>query len=370
MGYGAYQARNIFPLSPLQSPLPTLRTLVGAATSLPTHNNHPVLVPASLLFNSHAAILPPSPPLSPTPHASEATLRHADQASTTTNNPPQVSSSIRTTQRDRSIHIDLNVTIVLGRPGTSNITATASRSNCDRSRGSVSSSYTASDQASAHSRASSSSAHNRLIAYSDVQQILSRLESLERLAAQVPSRSRSVLPRSSSFSSGASRLTVNDLRSPVGSTISDLYLPQPIGRLELFFSPPRSPAAIPHSGSLSISIDSRSSSSVKPINTPSSSRSSIHLILSPPATPTALAVGLPGPSTLQRGVQRQPITATTTCYICYDPFQSPVDAVWCRGTCGQNVCVYCFDEWIESRSEHNITCPYWYVYLAIHSCWP
>jgi hypothetical protein len=106
--------------------------------------------------------------------------------------------------------------------------------------------------------------------------------------------------------------------------------------------------------------------SVSAVNTPSSSGSSTPVNLSLPATPDALPVGVPGPPAPQRGVQRRPITATT-CYICYDPFQSLADAVWCRGTCGQNVCVYCFDEWIDSRNEHSITCPFWYAYLAIKS---
>lgn len=53
------------------------------------------------------------------------------------------------------------------------------------------------------------------------------------------------------------------------------------------------------------------------------------------------------------GVTRRPIT--DSCGICIDAIQTLDDAVWCRGQCGQNLHVHCWDEWIRQQSSNRST---------------
>ena len=49
------------------------------------------------------------------------------------------------------------------------------------------------------------------------------------------------------------------------------------------------------------------------------------------------------------------------CYICYQPFNGPDDAVWCRRKCGQNLHKRCFDQWSRGKPRETVTCAFWYV---------
>lgn len=51
------------------------------------------------------------------------------------------------------------------------------------------------------------------------------------------------------------------------------------------------------------------------------------------------------------------------CYVCYEEFESPEDAVWCR-FCGQNLHVECFRRWAEGKRAEDVRCAYWYVYSS------
>ncbi|KAE9379010.1 hypothetical protein N431DRAFT_553320 [Stipitochalara longipes BDJ] len=363
--YGGFQAPTTFPLSPPQSPLPAHRTFDAAVPSSQTYYTYPAAASASIPYSSPPAVLPLSPPLSPSQGIPGAAAQNGNGASNA-NILPQISSSIRTTDRDGSTRIDISITVVRDQPtpshptgrGSRSVSTTAFVSNQVHPRIQTPSLYPRSSQASTHSTSSSSLANSRIMITRDVQDILSRLESLERQAVQFQNGISPVSSRASRQSFVASSRSFNDPRSPIGSAMSDLYLPPPIGNPELYFSPPRSPAPTPHTGSLSISTDSESTSSVVIVNTPASSRSSTPVILSATVTPAATAIGVLGLATPQAGVQRRPITTSTTCYVCDDHFQSPSDAVWCRGTCGQNLCFHCFDRWIETQDGLSITCPF------------
>jgi len=50
------------------------------------------------------------------------------------------------------------------------------------------------------------------------------------------------------------------------------------------------------------------------------------------------------------------------CYICYEDFENPQDAVWCR-VCGQNLHVDCFRAWTAGKRFEDVTCAFWYVFL-------
>jgi hypothetical protein len=359
--YAGYPVPSFLPLSSPQSPVPNIRTIDGAPPSLQAHNTHP-------------ATLPPLPQLSPTQHSSSSTVRYADQVLTTVNSPSEVSSSIQTATRNGSIRIELNVTIVLEQHGqanaarrSSNNLAAISPASNDAPRRPASSTSGSSSQVSSHSGSLSSSTTNQSITYLDVQTILARLESLERQAAQIINSGRSGSSRSSRTSYGGFNRSLTDPRSSVASTISDLYLPPPVGHPEFFFSPPRSPPPIPHAGSLSISSDSEPTSPVLAFNTPSSSDSSTPVVSSRPSMPSNEILRPPGPSSVQAIAQRQPIAPDTECGICLEPILRAEDAVWCRGTCGQNLHTECFDEWRPYRNGNPVLCTYWFVLAFMSS---
>ncbi|PMD36670.1 hypothetical protein L207DRAFT_568885 [Hyaloscypha variabilis F] len=371
--YGGYQAPSMFPISPPQTPPPPQPTSYAAAppsntyytypypTAAPIsvpYSNPPAISPVSVRYSNPVATLQPSPPLSHNQGALGASFQRG------VNVLPHVSSSVQTTNAHGSTRIDINITVVLDQDVPSNTThrapgnapVTSSVSSGANSRSRTAAGNPRSSQSSTHSGSSSSSVPSRTITTRDVQEIISRLVSLERQAARFQNRSHSASSRSSRSTFTASSRSANDPRSPIGSTISE-DLPPPVENPYLFFSPPRSPAPASYAGSLSISTDSEPASSVVDINTPSSSGSSTPII-PPLIIPAVPAVVVPGPAIPPAAVQRRPITASTTCYVCYEHFQSPADTVWCRGTCGQNLCLGCFDGWIESRNGLDITCPF------------
>jgi len=366
--YGSYQAPTTFPLSPPRSPLLYHPPVYAAAPLSQTYHTYPPMAPASIPYNYPPAVLQPASALSSN-QESPRTAPINGYGGSGASIVPQVTSSIQTTNQDGSTRIDINISVVLDQPLQTNtagrapevVPATSSLSSQDNLRSEISSDYPRSTTASTHSRLSSSSVSSRAITLRALQDILARLESLERQAARSTSWGSSASHRSSRSPLGASRSPNRDPRSPVDSTMSDLHRPPPpIGDAHLYFSPPRSPAPRPHVGSLSISTDSRSASSVVGINTPSSSGSSTPAVLPPPNAPAAPAVLVPAPATPPAAVQRRPVT---TCNVCYDDLHSPTDAVWCRGTCGQNVCLHCMNTWIETLAlgGRSITCPHWYI---------
>jgi hypothetical protein len=50
------------------------------------------------------------------------------------------------------------------------------------------------------------------------------------------------------------------------------------------------------------------------------------------------------------------------CYVCYEDFDGPDSAVWCR-QCGQNLHVECFRNWSLGKRRENVNCAYWYAAL-------
>jgi hypothetical protein len=213
------------------------------------------------------------------------------------------------------------------------------------------------------------STNNRRITYRDVQTILSRLEFLERHAAQIVNSSRSASSYSARSSPGDFSRTASEPTSPVGSTISELYLPPPVGHAELFFSPTRSPPPIPYAGSLSISTDYDPPSPVDFVNTPSPSVSSSPPLFSQQRTRGRTGLEAPEPAVHPASVQRRPITSDTDCAICTELIENAADAVWCRGTCGQNLHIECFGEWRTFRDDDdNLLCIYWYVLAYLLLC--
>ncbi|KAE8448437.1 hypothetical protein EG329_009502 [Mollisiaceae sp. DMI_Dod_QoI] len=111
--------------------------------------------------------------------------------------------------------------------------------------------------------------------------------------------------------------------------------------------------------------DSDSVRSDSHINTPSSSgRSSPVIVLSSGSSRSVSQArsAAPSPSsarsTASVHVRRRPITADTTCYACYEPITRATDAAWCRGSCGQNICLTCHIDWVTSQRQarRTITC--------------
>ena len=87
----------------------------------------------------------------------------------------------------------------------------------------------------------------------------------------------------------------------------------------------------------------------------------------PPQMPTLAnrhptRIILTGPRTGTRRVSRRPLS---DCYACLEPIDRLEDAVWCRSTCGQNICTECFEHWRISQIRHMqpVTCGFWYVSL-------
>jgi hypothetical protein len=77
----------------------------------------------------------------------------------------------------------------------------------------------------------------------------------------------------------------------------------------------------------------------------------------PPQSPVPQA-RIPARQNLGRvGVQRKPLTSD--CYICYEPFEGPDDAVWCRRRCGQNAHKGCFEEWSRGKERWEVKCGFW-----------
>ena len=304
--------------------------------------------------------VPPSPPLSVAQSSSRSNPSHTPHSPTTARSPVQVSSSLQTTANDWTTRINLHVTIVLEQePSHGTRESPRRRSNVPSvMNGSHSPSPVPSDSYPRDNSSVISSAMmrstNRSVTNHDIQAIMSRLEFLQRQAEHIVNGSLSASSRSS-ISSRASTSTLIDPRSPAGSTISNLVSLPPMNA-ELFFSPPRSPLSIPHAGSLSISTDSPPSSGT---NTPSTSGSLTPVLLHPALAQAAVLLGAPGPSATPARVQRRPIVEGTECGICLDPIYHPVDAVWCRGTCGQNVHVECFDEWRSYQNANSLLCTYW-----------
>jgi len=75
---------------------------------------------------------------------------------------------------------------------------------------------------------------------------------------------------------------------------------------------------------------------------------------------------LTGPPTGTRRVSRRPLS---DCYACLEPIDRLEDAVWCRSTCGQNICTECFEHWRISQIRHMrpVTCGFWYISLQFFS---
>jgi hypothetical protein len=115
--------------------------------------------------------------------------------------------------------------------------------------------------------------------------------------------------------------------------------------------------------------DGRPGGSRPRISTPSSGSSS-PVIVSPPRSSRSASVArsaAPSPSiagsAVLVSVQRRPLNADTTCYVCYDPIASEADAAWCRSSCGQNICLTCLMGWVteQRRVGGAIACGFWYV---------
>ena len=47
------------------------------------------------------------------------------------------------------------------------------------------------------------------------------------------------------------------------------------------------------------------------------------------------------------------------CYVCYEDFEGPEDALWCHRGCGQNVHVECFGTWRQTHVHERTRCPFW-----------
>ncbi|KAE9371568.1 hypothetical protein N431DRAFT_491910 [Stipitochalara longipes BDJ] len=70
------------------------------------------------------------------------------------------------------------------------------------------------------------------------------------------------------------------------------------------------------------------------------------------------------PARVQPHVHRRPRVAVERkplgedCYVCYEPFDSPDNAVWCRRRCGQNIHKECFEQWCQGKVLRDIICGY------------
>jgi hypothetical protein len=187
-------------------------------------------------------------------------------------------------------------------------------------------------------------------------------------SSRAVSRSSRGSTRNYVLHSGLSSQISRSSRSRNLSTESHSSFPPPSGPAELFFSPPRSPLAPPPPGSLSISSDISPSPT---INTPSSSGTSSPFLLSPPQSPGLPPSPSPSPSPPESVSSESSRNSTQyaerralpeMCPICYEFITGPSEAVWCRSTCGQNICNGCFEEWNEQQrsSIHPLRCMYWY----------
>jgi hypothetical protein len=56
---------------------------------------------------------------------------------------------------------------------------------------------------------------------------------------------------------------------------------------------------------------------------------------------------------------RKPLSEA--CYVCYEAFSGPEDAVWCRNSCGQNLHRECFKQWRSGKKRRDVKCAFWYV---------
>ncbi|KAF4624458.1 hypothetical protein G7Y89_g13712 [Cudoniella acicularis] len=58
-------------------------------------------------------------------------------------------------------------------------------------------------------------------------------------------------------------------------------------------------------------------------------------------------------------VLRRPLP--DTCCVCLETINNASDAVWCRSTCGQNICTECFETWNRDQSSLGrlVRCVYW-----------
>ncbi|PMD62483.1 uncharacterized protein K444DRAFT_343179 [Hyaloscypha bicolor E] len=50
---------------------------------------------------------------------------------------------------------------------------------------------------------------------------------------------------------------------------------------------------------------------------------------------------------------------TEECYICYEAFDGPDSAVWCRRKCGQNIHKECFEQWSGNKERRDVKCGFW-----------
>ena len=87
------------------------------------------------------------------------------------------------------------------------------------------------------------------------------------------------------------------------------------------------------------------------------------LALTPIAAPSPQVVTAPSLSTSVPSVHVNRRPLTDPCYICVLPIDDPEDAVWCRGSCGQNFHAECFHMWAESQVNggRDIECGFWYA---------
>ena len=82
------------------------------------------------------------------------------------------------------------------------------------------------------------------------------------------------------------------------------------------------------------------------------------------ASSTAVVTAVPSPSGSHSSthslspVIRKPLT---DCPVCFLPITDASDAVWCRGSCGQNMCYGCFLLWINQLLDQGrqVACGYW-----------
>ncbi|CZR54499.1 uncharacterized protein PAC_04383 [Phialocephala subalpina] len=340
----------------------------------------------------------PTPPPTPPPitrrardtSTSRSPQRHNSiHTDSTYRTPPSTTTSLNngeasahTSRRRRDVNISFNIAVdsnqiirehattrAHGSPSSS-ISSTSSSSGSSRSTRSSSSRSTSSSSSSSNSQPSRDSVELQIAA----------------LQRQIAALTQVVTAQAhSSRSSRASSRSINP-GSPVPSVISNFELPLPrspirASALEVVDESEDSEEeeSSSESDGSNYSDDSDSESDSDPpapgpgINTPSSSGRSSPVVVSPPRSPARSAA--PNPSSASSAssvpVRRRPITADTTCYVCYEPIASAAEAAWCRGSCGQNICLTCFAEWITEQTSNGrrIACGLWYVFLSSRDGW-
>ena len=283
----------------------------------------------------------PNPPQSPISTAHQRRAARTEHSNTNRSRPVESLSaseqaSLRTESERGTNRLNLNIELNLGQPERFRIT------NSD-------------------STGTSFTATSTTLAAEDVETRLTRIEVLlEELIHAQTSHQSTRFPRSS-MQRSSTAISTRDL-----SIISSLNLGEVLEAADHFWSPPRTPPPRPHRGSLSISSDSDIPSLTTDADTPTSSRSPTPFLRSPAPEPSSISRRS---TQSRRGsleaapTQRRPLGP---CYICYEQTERSDDAVWCRSSCGQNVCNECFELWRRSQEGvRELRCGFWYVMLSL-----